>query len=95
MDQTTIGFSVKQVIETARKVTCKNIPVTITKGRAGDSAHLVANSKRAQESLGWQPQYADFYSIIRYSWQSFYHPQKISRSQRSDYHHRNCKKNYR
>ena len=61
-----VGFSVNQVIETIRKVTGKNIPVTITKRRAGDSAHLVANSKPAQESLGWQPQYADLYTIIRH-----------------------------
>jgi len=69
MDKTTIGFSVKQVIETVKKVTGKNIPVTITKRRAGDSAHLVANSKPAQEALGWQLQYADLSTIIRHSWQ--------------------------
>jgi len=66
-----VGFSVKQVIETVRKVTSKTIPVTITKRRAGDSAHLVANSKQAQESLGWQPQYADLSTLIMHSWQSF------------------------
>jgi len=45
--------------------------VVVTKRRAGDSAHLVANSKQAQESLGWQPKYADLSTIIRHSWQSF------------------------
>jgi UDP-glucose 4-epimerase len=65
-----IGFSVKQVIETAKKVTGKNISITITKRRSGDSAHLVANSKQAKELLGWQPQYVELSDIIRSSWKS-------------------------
>ncbi|RKZ45758.1 MAG: hypothetical protein DRR16_25430 [Candidatus Parabeggiatoa sp. nov. 3] len=35
------------------------------------ATHLLANSKRAQEALGWQPQYPDLYTIIRHSWLSF------------------------
>ncbi|RKZ45755.1 MAG: hypothetical protein DRR00_25820 [Candidatus Parabeggiatoa sp. nov. 3] len=53
------------------RIILNNPALYSSKPSSGDSAHLVANSKRAQESLGWQPQYADLSTIIRHSWQSF------------------------
>jgi UDP-glucose 4-epimerase len=63
------GFSVKQVIEVAKEVTGKAIPVLMGERRGGDAARLVADSKRAQTVLGWQPQYADLATIIAHAWQ--------------------------
>lgn len=62
------GFSVKEVIETARKVTGKEIPVRYVPRRAGDPPRLVADSRLAQEVLGWQPQRADLSAIIADAW---------------------------
>ncbi|MEN8217790.1 MAG: UDP-glucose 4-epimerase GalE [Pseudomonadota bacterium] len=63
------GFSVKQVIDVAKEVTGKAIPVQMGDRRAGDAARLVADSKRAQTVLGWLPQYADLATIIAHAWQ--------------------------
>lgn len=62
------GCSVKQVIETARKVTGKDIIASITGRRAGDPAVLIGSSARAVNSLGWKPQYGDIESIIETAW---------------------------
>ncbi|OUD12468.1 UDP-glucose 4-epimerase GalE [Thioflexithrix psekupsensis] len=62
------GFSVRQVIDTARQVTGKTIPVQIGTRRAGDPARLVADSRLARQELGWQPQYPDLKSIIADAW---------------------------
>ena len=50
-----VGYSVREVIETARKVTGRPIPVTETSRRAGDPARLVASSEKAKRILGWKP----------------------------------------
>ncbi|MBE9561721.1 MAG: UDP-glucose 4-epimerase GalE [Proteobacteria bacterium] len=63
------GFSVKQVIEVAREVTGKTIPVKIAERRVGDPARLVADSKQAQSALNWQPEYTDLATIIAHAWQ--------------------------
>lgn len=62
------GFSVKEVIETVRKVTGHPIPVRIEPRRAGDPAILIASSERARQELGWQPKYAELTSIIDSAW---------------------------
>ena len=62
------GFSVKEVIETARKVTGKNIEAKIAPRRAGDPSLLVADAKKAREILGWKPQFPDIESIIESAW---------------------------
>ncbi|MFP4977959.1 UDP-glucose 4-epimerase GalE [Paenibacillus sp. CN-4] len=62
------GFSVKQVIETAKEVTGREIPVTIQERRAGDPAVLVASSDRARSILGWNPSRADLKDIIQSAW---------------------------
>lgn len=63
------GFSVNQVIEVARKVTQKPIPVQIADRRVGDPAQLVADSQLARTQLGWQPRYAELATIIAHAWQ--------------------------
>jgi len=62
------GFSVKEVIEAARKVTGKNIETKIASRRAGDPSRLVGDSKKAREILGWNPQFPDIESIIKSAW---------------------------
>jgi UDP-glucose 4-epimerase len=62
------GFSVRQVIESARHVTGHPIPVEIHPRRAGDPAVLVASSKKAMRELGWTPHYTKLDDIIRTAW---------------------------
>lgn len=62
------GFSVKQVIEMAERVTGSSIPYQIEPRRAGDPAMLVASSQRARSLLGWKPRYTDLETIISTAW---------------------------
>jgi UDP-glucose 4-epimerase len=62
------GFSNREVIETARKVTGRPIPVREEPRRPGDPAALVASSQRAQEVLGWQPRHRALEEIIASAW---------------------------
>jgi UDP-glucose 4-epimerase len=62
------GFSVREVIDVARRVTGHAIPAVESERRPGDPAVLVASSQKAQEELGWRPQYADLESILRSAW---------------------------
>ncbi len=62
------GFSVKQVIDTAERVTGKKIKVEIAARRPGDPAVLVAGSEKIRRELGWNPQYPDIESIVRTAW---------------------------
>ena len=63
-----VGFTVKEVIDTARKVTGHPIPAKITPRRAGDPAQLIASSKKAKTVLGWHPEHADLEEIIATAW---------------------------
>ncbi len=63
-----LGFSVRQVVEAARTVTGRPIPVEEVARRAGDPAVLVAASERIQQDLGWSPQYLEIASIIASAW---------------------------
>ena len=63
------GFSVKEVIETAREVTGLPIPAVESDRRAGDAPILVGSSAKARQILGWKPQYADLRKIIQHAWQ--------------------------
>lgn len=63
------GFSVKQVIETAFKVTGRDIPVKFEARRSGDPAVLVASSEKARSVLGWKPSYNQLEDIISGAWQ--------------------------
>jgi len=62
------GFSNQEVVEAARRVTGKELPVEIAPRRAGDPARLVADSTRAREVLGWTPEHPDLDSIIQSAW---------------------------
>ena len=62
------GYSVNEVIRTARKVTGHPIPAVVAQRRPGDPAILVASSKKAQDILGWKPQYDSLKTIIEDAW---------------------------
>jgi UDP-glucose 4-epimerase len=62
------GYSVKQVIETAREVTGHAIPADVKPRRAGDPATLIAASGKIVSELGWDPKYPDLKSIISSAW---------------------------
>ena len=63
-----IGFSVREVIETARKVTGHPIPVKDVERRAGDPAQLIASSEKAKKVLGWKPEHDSLEEIIASAW---------------------------
>lgn len=63
------GYSVLEVIETARRVTERPIAINIEPPRPGDPARLVADAEKARSLLGWQPAYPDLASIIRSDWE--------------------------
>jgi UDP-glucose 4-epimerase len=62
------GFSVRQVIETARAVTGHPVVVEYGVRRDGDPACLVADSRRAREELSWRPQYGELATLIEHAW---------------------------
>ncbi len=62
------GFSNRQIIQAARRVTGAPIPVVEAERRAGDPAVLVASSKKAMEVLGWKPKYTSVEDIIASAW---------------------------
>ncbi|MBD1869755.1 UDP-glucose 4-epimerase GalE [Leptolyngbya sp. FACHB-671] len=63
------GFSVKQVIETAKQVTGRDFKVVEGDRRPGDPPALVGSGEKASKILGWQPQYADLSKILSHAWQ--------------------------
>lgn len=63
-----VGFTVKEVIDCARRVTGHPIPAEISPRRAGDPAQLIASSEKAKDVLGWKPQFADLDTIISTAW---------------------------
>ncbi len=64
------GYSVREVIKAAEKVT--GLPARVIEGprREGDPAVLIADPKKAMEELKWQPKYIDLESMIRHAWQA-------------------------
>ena len=62
------GFSVREVVAAARRVTGHPIPAEEAPRRAGDPAVLVASSERARQLLGWRPQTADLDRIVADAW---------------------------
>jgi UDP-glucose 4-epimerase len=62
------GFSVRQVIETAREVTGASIPAEEAPRRAGDPPILVASSERIRAELGWRPQKPELGAIVQDAW---------------------------
>lgn len=62
------GFSNREILEAARKVTNEEIPAEIAPRRGGDPDVLVASSTKAREVLGWKPQFDDISKIIETAW---------------------------
>lgn len=62
------GFSVREVIESARRITCHPIPAEIHPRRPGDPAVLVASSAKAMSELGWKPRYSQLDDMMRTAW---------------------------
>ena len=63
------GFTVRQVIEMARRVTQHPIPVRETARRDGDPAVLVASCEKIKRELGWRPRFSELESIVQTAWQ--------------------------
>ena len=74
------GHSVREVIETARRVTGHPIPETVAARRSGDPAVLVADSSRIRRELGWQPRYEDLSAIVETAWK--WHRQEAERKRK-------------
>lgn len=62
------GYSVQEVIDTARVITGHPIPVEIGPRRPGDPAELIAGSERIRQELGWQLRYPDLQAIMTSAW---------------------------
>ncbi|MFH9350580.1 UDP-glucose 4-epimerase GalE [Kitasatospora sp. NPDC017646] len=62
------GFSVREVIESVKRVTGREIPVQVAARRAGDPAVLVASAERAHEALGWTPRRPSLDDIVADAW---------------------------
>ena len=62
------GYSVREVIEVARRVSGHPIPETIAGRRPGDPAVLIADSTKIRRELGWRPRYEDLVSIVETAW---------------------------
>jgi UDP-glucose 4-epimerase len=64
------GYTVLEVIEAARQVTGRPIPVRMASRRSGDPAVLIASSEKIQKELGWQPKHQDLGVIIESAWKA-------------------------
>jgi UDP-glucose 4-epimerase len=62
------GYSVNDVLATAREVTGKDIRATVAARRAGDPSALIASSEKIKRELGWKPQFQDLRVIIESAW---------------------------
>ena len=65
------GYSVKEVIETCRRVTGQDIRYRLAGRRAGDPARLVASAVRARAELGWSPVFNELSEIVETAWRWF------------------------
>jgi len=63
------GFTVREVIESVRRVTGKPVPVEEQPRRPGDPASLVASSEKIRRELGWSPHFADLDKIVASAWE--------------------------
>ena len=63
------GFTVRQVVESARRVTGRPIPVEEVPRRPGDPAVLIAGSAKIEHELGWKPKYTQLDDIMRSAWE--------------------------
>jgi len=73
-----VGFSVREVIESARRVTGHPIPVIEEPRRPGDPAVLIASSEKIGKELGWKPEYTELDAIVKSAWE--WHQQRYSKA---------------
>jgi UDP-glucose 4-epimerase len=71
------GFTVREVVESARRVTGRPIPVDELPRRPGDPAVLIASSAKIEAELGWKPKYTELDDILRSAWE--WHQQRYQR----------------
>jgi UDP-glucose 4-epimerase len=62
------GFSVREVIETARRITGKDIKATPWASRDGDPPVLIGSAEKAKKTLHWKPRYHDLSTLIQSAW---------------------------
>jgi UDP-glucose 4-epimerase len=62
------GYSVQEVIDTARAVTGRDIATKVAPRRAGDPSVLIASSEKIRSELGWQPEFQDLRVIVQSAW---------------------------
>ena len=62
------GFSVLEVVETAKRVSGVDFKVAREARRPGDPSRLVADSRAARDELGWWPKYPELETIVRHAW---------------------------
>jgi UDP-glucose 4-epimerase len=62
------GFSVKEVVESCRRVTGHPIPAILSPRRPGDPGRLVARAEQAGQVLGWKPRFTEIDTIIASAW---------------------------
>ncbi|MFP4266507.1 MAG: UDP-glucose 4-epimerase GalE [Spirochaetaceae bacterium] len=77
------GLSVLQILESARRISGREIPAEFQDRREGDPAKLVASSAKAQKLLGWKSRYSDLDTIIKTTWEA-YRNQKNKRKTNGD-----------
>jgi UDP-glucose 4-epimerase len=68
------GYTVREVIATAERVTGRPIPVRVSARRPGDPAVLIASSDQIRHDLGWQPAHQDLETIVRSAWEWMQRP---------------------
>ncbi len=73
-----VGFSVREVVESVRRVTGHPIPVIEEPRRLGDPAVLIASSEKIGKELGWRPEYTDMDGIVSSAWK--WHQQRYQRT---------------
>lgn len=73
-----VGFSVREVIESARRVTGHPIPVVEEARRPGDPAVLIASSEKIGKELGWKPEYTELDAIVKSAWE--WHQQRYAKT---------------
>ena len=79
------GFSVREVVEAARKVTGRAIPARVVKRRSGDPPVLVASSRRARLALGWHPEHSKLEQMLADAWAwRLTHPHGYAKPPRTD-----------